>query len=72
MDGSVKRHVAKTITYRIVGTIFTMVVGYVVTGNPFTAVQIGAIEMISKPLLYFIHERVWYRSKFGVKKVRKN
>ena len=72
MNDSVKRHVAKTITWRIVGTIDTMVVGFVVTGNPLTAVKIGAVELFSKMVLYFIHERVWYKSKFGLKKMQKN
>jgi uncharacterized membrane protein len=62
-----KRHIAKTITWRIVGTIDTIVLAWFITGNPLTGFKIGGVELISKMLLYYAHERVWYRSKFGIK-----
>ena len=62
-----KRHIAKTITWRIVGTIDTIVLAWFITGNPLTGFKIGGIELVSKMLLYYIHERVWYKSKFGIK-----
>lgn len=62
-----KRHIAKTITWRIVGTIDTVVLAWFITGNPLTGFKIGGIELVSKMLLYYIHERVWYKSKFGIK-----
>ena len=52
-DPSVKRHVAKTITWRIVGTLDTMVIGWLITGNPVTGLKIGGIEMFTKMILYF-------------------
>jgi uncharacterized membrane protein len=62
-----KRHIAKTITWRIVGTIDTIVLAWFITGNPLTGFKIGGIELISKMILYYAHERVWYRSNFGIK-----
>ena len=50
-DPSVKRHVAKTITWRIVGTLDTMIVGWLITGNPITGLKIGGIELITKMIL---------------------
>lgn len=61
-----KRHIAKTITWRIVGTLDTIVLAWVITGNPITGFQIGGVELVSKMILYYAHERVWYKSKFGI------
>jgi uncharacterized membrane protein len=63
-----KRHILKTITWRLVGTIDTVVIGGVITGDWTIGLSIGGIEVISKMILYYIHERVWYKSRFGVKK----
>ena len=62
------RHILKTITWRILGTIDTIVIGGLITGDWTIGLSIGGIEVISKMILYYIHERVWYKSKFGVKK----
>jgi uncharacterized membrane protein len=65
----VKRHVAKSITYRIVGTLTT--IGLTVwAGLPIKwAGMVGVGELILKPVLYFLHERIWYKwSKYGLKK----
>jgi uncharacterized membrane protein len=65
-DPAIKRHFAKTITWRIVGTVDTMVLGWIVTGNPMTGVKIGGLEVVTKMILYFFHERVWYNVNFGL------
>lgn len=57
----VKRHLAKTITYRLLGTIITFMLSYVFTGNIMISSAIGFGELIIKPISYFIHERVWYK-----------
>lgn len=61
-----KRHIAKTITWRIIGTIDTIILGWVVSGNVSIGFSIGGFELISKMILYYLHERAWYRIKFGV------
>jgi uncharacterized membrane protein len=65
-DHSRKRHLAKTITWRIVGTIDTMILGWLVSGNPMTGVKIGGLEVITKMALYYGHERVWFKSNYGL------
>lgn len=65
---SFKRHIAKTITWRVVGTIDTMILGWLVSGDPMVGVTIGSFEVVTKMILYFIHERVWYKIGFGVKR----
>lgn len=64
-----KRHLFKTITWRIIGTIDTMIITWIISGDPFLGLSIGGVEVFSKMLLYYIHERVWYKfSNFGIKK----
>jgi len=63
-----KRHIAKTITWRIIGTLDTMIISWIITGNWKWGIAIGGVEVFSKIILYYLHERVWYRySKFGIK-----
>jgi uncharacterized membrane protein len=63
-----KRHILKTISWRILGTIDTIVIGGLITGDWKIGLSIGGIEVISKMTLYYIHERVWYKSNYGVKR----
>lgn len=63
----VKRHIAKAITYRIVGTLTTFGISYWFTGSISVSSAIGFVELVVKPVNYFIHERIWYKYiKFGV------
>ena len=57
-DSSLKS-LAKTISWRIVGTIDTMIISYIVTGETAMALSIGSVEVVSKMILYYVHERVW-------------
>ncbi|WP_420387948.1 DUF2061 domain-containing protein [Roseivirga sp.] len=49
----------KTISWRVVGTIDTMVISYIITGDFTTAFSIGSVEVVTKMILYYLHERVW-------------
>ena len=70
---SYKRHILKTISWRVVGTIDTMLLSWFVTGSWKLGVTIGGIEVITKMVLYFLHERVWYKySNFGVEKSKQS
>jgi uncharacterized membrane protein len=66
---SYKRHLAKTMTWRIVGTIDTIILSWIITGNPVTGLKIGASEVITKMILYYLHERVWFN--VGIKESKK-
>jgi uncharacterized membrane protein len=61
-----KRHLLKTITWRIIGTIDTMLLAWLISGDPMVGFKVGGIEVVTKMILYYIHERVWYRFKFGI------
>jgi len=56
-----RRHLAKTITWRLIGTVDTVLIGWVVTGDPWIGVQVGSVEMVTKMVLYYFHERAWFR-----------
>ena len=63
-----RRHILKTITWRIIGTLDTMILSWIITGNWKFGVAIGGVEIITKMILYYFHERAWYRfSNFGIK-----
>lgn len=67
-----KRHLLKTVTWRIIGTLDTMLIAWIISGDPLIGVSIGGVELFTKMILYYIHERVWYKSKFGVDKKDKS
>ena len=50
---------AKALSWRVVGTIDTLIISYLITGKLDLALAIGGIELVSKMLLYYFHERVW-------------
>ena len=59
------RSILKTISWRIVGTIDTIVISWVLTGKIETALAIGSVELVTKMILYFGHERIWNAINFG-------
>lgn len=64
-----KRHIAKTISYRVISTLIGFSIMWVITGSIKIGAAFGAAELIYKPIQYYIHERVWYKwIKYGLKK----
>ena len=61
-----KRHIAKTFTWRLIGTVDTMLLAWIISGNPLTGLKIGFAEVVTKMLLYYFHERAWYKINFGL------
>jgi uncharacterized membrane protein len=59
------RSLVKAYSYRCCGTLTTIVISYVITGHLIISLGIGATEMIVKPFIYWLHERVWSRVKWG-------
>ena len=56
-----KKHGAKTMTGRVVGTTTTVIVARSVNGDWRGGIEVGGIEFFVKMILYYLHERVWYR-----------
>ena len=69
------RHIIKTFSWRLVGAMDTMLLVFIVfyfTGSienaPAVALSMFSVEIITKIVLYYIHERVWFISNWGVVK----
>lgn len=63
------RSVLKTISWRTLGTIDTILISYFITGDVSMAASIGGIELFTKMVLYYLHERGWSRLNIGRVKV---
>ena len=61
-----KRHILKTISWRIIGTVDTILLGWIISGNPLTGLKIGSFEVVTKLVLYFFHEKLWYKINYGL------
>jgi len=59
------RSVLKSLSWRFVGTIDTVLISWLVIGDVSLAFAIGSVELITKMILYFFHERMWNKIKWG-------
>ena len=60
------RSLAKAISWRITGSLDTLVISWFITGNVNTAMAIGFTEVVTKTLLYYMHERAWSGIRLGI------
>jgi uncharacterized membrane protein len=64
-----KRHIAKTISYRIVSTVIGFLLMWLISGSIKVGAAFGIAELVYKPIQYYLHERIWYKFiKYGLKK----
>jgi len=61
------RSFMKALSWRVTGTVDTMVISLVITGNMKVAAAIGGTEVVTKSLLYYLHERAWLKIPYGRK-----
>jgi uncharacterized membrane protein len=61
------RAVAKAVTWRGIGSFDTFVLGWLITGNAVIGGSIAVLELLTKMVLYYFHERAWSRVAWGVK-----
>lgn len=59
------RSVAKAVSWRIIGTLDTLLISYLLTGEVVVAASIASIDFVTKMFLYFFHERLWNRINWG-------
>lgn len=64
-DATHARSIAKTISWRTVGSLDTMLLGYIFTGSLVIAGSIASTEVITKIVLYYFHERGWSHVRWG-------
>ena len=62
---SKKRSLYKAITYRTIGTIDTFILAWFFTKSAATGGYVAIAEVFTKIIIYYLHERVWDRQKFG-------
>ncbi len=67
-----KRHIAKAITYRFVGSAVTFCIGWIVSGDIVIGFSISGIDFFVKILVYYLHEIVWHTSMFGIEDAGNN
>lgn len=63
---SYRRSVAKTTSWRTLASTDTILIAWFYTGNLATALSIGGLEVFTKLILYFLHERLWAKISFGI------
>lgn len=62
-----KRHIAKTVSYRIISTLIGFLIVWLISRNIKIGATFSVIELVYKPIQYYIHERIWYKwIKFGL------
>ena len=61
------RSLVKAYSYRIWGSVTTVIISYAITGHIIVSAAIGATELIVKPFVYWLHERLWSRINWGRK-----
>jgi uncharacterized membrane protein len=72
MEVQNRRHIAKTISYRIVSTGIGFMIVWLASGSIKVGATFSLAELVYKPIQYYIHERIWYKYiKFGLKKTKK-
>lgn len=59
------RSVAKAISWRATGTVDTFVISFVLSGSVKLAGGIASVEVVTKMVLYYAHERIWTKIGWG-------
>ena len=65
MVASKKRSLAKTITWRVIATTDTFILAWLFTSDEVIAASIAGLEVVTKLILYYVHERGWSSLQWG-------
>ena len=68
LKNSNRRHIIKTFSWRAIGTLDTILIGWLISRDPYVGLQIGFAEVITKMFIYFFHEKIWYKINYGLDK----
>jgi len=66
MQESHLRSLLKAISWRIFGTVMTILISYIITNQVSAAIYIGVFEFIAKVMFFYFHERLWAVIPFGM------
>lgn len=62
------RSLVKAISWRVLGTVDTVLISWWIAGDIAIAFSIGSVELLTKTVLFFFHERLWITIKWGKNK----
>ncbi|MFH4968668.1 DUF2061 domain-containing protein [Gaetbulibacter sp. M240] len=65
LDEKPLRSIVKSLSWRTIGTLDTILISWLITGKLDLAFSIGGIELVTKMILYFFHERIWNTIQWG-------
>ena len=65
MAATKKRSLVKTITWRVIATTDTFVIAWLFTSDEVVAASIAGLEVVTKLILYYVHERGWSSLQWG-------
>lgn len=63
------RSILKTVSWRFLATCTTVLLVFIFFGKLALATVVGVLESVLKMTLYFLHERMWNKVKFGRKEI---
>jgi adenylylsulfate kinase len=64
------RSVAKAVSWRVMGTVATSLLVFLFTRRLVLSLAVGAFEFVSKIGLFWLHERLWDRLRYGREEIR--
>jgi uncharacterized membrane protein len=67
-----KRSIVKALTYRFWQSLNTFIISLIVTGKIDVATAIVSLEVLVKVFVYFWHERIWTKIKWGVEPTKEH
>jgi len=62
------RSMVKSISWRVVATVTTMSIVYLFSGDAVFALSVGGVEIVAKLIIFFLHDRAWNLTAWGIKK----
>jgi len=62
-----RRSIFKTISWRVLASLDTFIISYFITGDPLWAGSIAGLEVVTKMVLYYFHERFWAHVTWGIR-----
>lgn len=60
-----KRSLLKALSYRFFGTLLTFIITFIITNEVIISSSIAVLDLVSKILLFWFHERLWLKIKYG-------
>lgn len=66
------RFILKTVTYKVLSILITVVAAWTLTGDPMVGLTLGFIEATIKVIVYYVHEEIWYSARKAFKKHKKS